>query len=140
MHSGFAPEHEIVRELTSGQGPPNLANMPARKSVRASGPKLKKIAEKWIFRPHRETRGKMAQKQEEWPQNPFWQFFLFLGHFSPIFAVRPKNPFSAIYLPILGRRPEPIFLQAGRFATQTPFVPSLKTFQNSLGWTHFPGK
>ena len=54
--------------------------------------------------PHREKRGKMAEKMGGWPFLPvFVPMFPFFGHFSPF---SQWGPFSAIFLPVSGRRAE----------------------------------
>ena len=95
--------------------------MPAWEKIGSSlRPKIRKVSLKNGSWPHRGGGGKRAQELENGrkiaPKWVFGPFFLFLGRFSAIFAVRP-NPVFGDCFPILGRRPEPILSQAGMFAT-----------------------
>ena len=53
------------------------------------------------FWPHHDKRRKMAQKSEEWPENPFAGnfsgIFRFLGHFAPLVVVRPQSLLLTIF-------------------------------------------
>ena len=64
------------------------------------------------FWPHRENRGKVTQKLEKCPKHSpemgFGASFPICGPFFPYFRGEAKIHFSAIFFPILGRRPEPI--------------------------------
>ena len=85
---------------------------------RASGPKWGRKWPKNGYWPHLKNGGSMARKMGKMARNsifePFWahffhfpgQFSHFPGRFRPICQVRPKSIFSAIFVPISGRRPE----------------------------------
>ena len=64
------------------------------------------MAERWIFASPGKSGEEWPGEWEKWPENPFWShfrpFFLFLGHFSPIFQVRPESicrPFPSHFGP-----------------------------------------
>ena len=64
-----------------------------------------KMAGKWILASPGKW-GKMARKMGKMAGNSAFKPFSVSGHVSPVFQVRPKIHFLAIFVPISGRRPE----------------------------------
>ena len=100
---------------------------------RASGPKWGRQWPKNGFWPHPKNGGNMAGKLEKRAEIPFSNhfraiFFPFPGLFSP-FSGEAKIQFSAIFVPISGRKPEMDLYQVHGIPSQnTLFVPRRGAF------------
>ena len=86
-------------------------------------PEIGKMAAKWILGSLR-TQGKYGQEIGKMERNSqqmaFRAIFLISWPYFPNSCGEAKIYFSGIFFPISGRRPKPIFSQAGMFATAVP--------------------